>query len=178
MWHTDVFPPMVTDFSEKLFSVVLWHKGLTQMNPGKMVPETWSPRKIVPGKLVPENLSPRKMVLGKMVPEKMVPGKMVPEKNGPRKISPRKIGPWKNGPRKIGKLVLVKLKNEKSWGWRRVSWCVCVWNVGMWLIYKNPKLDNKPKTPKQTQNTETKNRRVSVKHRGVCVCVCVWNVRM
>ena len=31
-------------------------------------------------------------------------------------------------------------------------------------------LDNKPKTRKQTQNTETKNRGVSVEHRGVCVC--------
>ena len=37
-----------------------------------------------------------------------------------------------------------KLENEKSWGERRVSWCVCVWNVAMWSIYENPKLDNKP----------------------------------
>ena len=39
---------------------------------------------------------------------------------------------------------------------------------------KNPKLGNKPKTWKQTQNSETKNRGVSVENQGVCV----WNVRM
>ena len=39
---------------------------------------------------------------GKMVPGKIVPGKMVP-----------------------GKMVHGKLRNEKSWGERRASWCVC-----------------------------------------------------
>ena len=66
-------------------------------------------------------------------PGKMVPGKMVPEKNGPRKKGPRenvprKIGPRKNGFRENGpeKLVVAKLRNKKSWGERRASWCVCV----------------------------------------------------
>ena len=76
-----------------------------------------------------------------------------------------------------GKLVPGKLRNEKSWGERRVSWCVWVWNVQMWSIYENPKLDNKHKTRKQTQNSETKNRGVSVEHRGVCVeCSDVINL--
>ena len=118
------------------------------------------------------------MVLGKMVPGKMVPGKNGPRKHGPRKIGPRKngprkIGPWKNGPRKIG---LRETEKQKIVGLAS-GIVVCVWNVGMWSIYKNPELDNKPKTRKQTQNTETKNRRVSVKHRGVCVeCSDVINL--
>ena len=33
----------------------------------------------------------------------------------------------------------------------------------------NPKLANKPKTRKQTQNSETKNRGAGVEHRGMCV---------
>ena len=137
---------------------------------------------------------------------KMVPGKRVPRKNGRReKWSPRKTVPG-------------ELRNEKSWGGRRASWCVCgmlgcdqsmktqnsttnpqlgnepktrkqnivgwassivvsVSNVWMWLIYENPKLDNKPTTRQQTQNTETKNRGVSVEHRGVCVeCSDVINL--
>ena len=60
------------------------------------------PRKMIPGKMVPG-----KMVLGKIVPGKMVPGKMVPRKMAP------------------GKMVAGKLRNEKSWGGRRASWCVC-----------------------------------------------------
>ena len=77
-----------------------------------------------------------------------------------RKNSPRKIGPRETQKRKIvGSASRI---------------VVCVWNVGMWSIYENPKLNNKPKTRKQTQNTETKNRGVSVEHRDVCV----WNVRM
>ena len=48
-----------------------------------------------------------------MVPEKWSPGKMVPGKLVP------------------GKMVPGKLRNEKSWGGRRASWCVCVecWDV-------------------------------------------------
>ena len=84
------------------------------------------------------------------------PGKMVPGKNGPWKIDPRKIGPRETQKRKIV-------------GWA-LSIVVCMRNVGMWPIYENPKLDNKPKTRKQTQNMETKNRGVSVEHRVVCVC--------
>ena len=106
-----------------------------------------------------------------------------------------------------GKIGTGKLRNEKSWGGRCdqstktqssttnpklgnkpktrkqkiVGWAssivVCVWNVGMWSIYENPKVDKKPKTRKQTQNTETKNRGVSVEHRGVCVeCSDVINL--
>ena len=41
----------------------------------------------------------------------------------PRGKNTRKNGPWKNGPRKNGP---GKLKNKKSWGERRASWCVCV----------------------------------------------------
>ena len=62
----------------------------------------------------------------------MVPSKMLPGKNGPR-----------------------KLRNKKSWGERRASWCVC----GMMEFDQFMK----------TQNLETKNRGVSVEHRGVCV---------
>ena len=84
-------------------------------------------------------------------------------KNGPRKNSPRKIGPRETQKRKIV-------------GWAS-SIVVCVWNVWMWSIYENPKLDNKHKTPKQSQNLETKNRGVSVEHRGVCVeCSNVINL--
>ena len=104
--------------------------------------------------MVPGRNGPReKWSRGTMVPGKLVRGKMVPGKMVPRKLIPG------------------KLRNEKSWGGRRASWCVCVWNVRMWSIYENPKLDNKHKTRKQTQNLETKNRGVSVEHRGVCVCV-------
>ena len=113
-----------------------------------------------------------------------------------------------------GKLVPWKLRNEKSWGGRRASWCVCrmlrcdqsiknpkldnkpitrtqkivgwassivvyVWNERMWSIYENSKLDNKHTTQKKTQNSETKNRRVSVEHRGMCVersdVINLWN---
>ena len=48
-------------------------------------------------------------------------GKMVPRKNGPRKMVPGKLLPGKMIP---GKLVPGKLRNEKSWGGRRASWCV------------------------------------------------------
>ena len=108
----------------------------------------------------------------KWFPGKMVPGKLVPGKNGPRKISPRKNGPQKDGPRKIcpQKNGPRETQKRKIVGWAS-SIMVCVWNVGMWSIYVNPKLDNKPKTWRQTQNAETKNRGVSVEHRGVCVCV-------
>ena len=34
-----------------------------------------------------------------------------------------------------------KTGNKKSWGKRWASWCV--WNVRMWSIYENPKLENK-----------------------------------
>ena len=102
-----------------------------------------------------------------MVPEKwslgkMVLGKMVPEKNGLReKWSPDKWPPGKMVP---GKLIPGKLKTEKSWG-------------KIYEIYENPKFDNKPETRKQTRNTETKNRRVSVEHHGVCVeCSDVINL--
>ena len=102
------------------------------------------------------------------IPEKWSQ-KMVPGKNGPRKIIPRKIGPRKT-------------QKQKIVGWASsivVCVCVCVWNVGMWSIYVNPKLDNKHKTRTQTQNSETKNRGVSVEHRGMCVecsdVINLWN---
>ena len=91
-------------------------------------------------------------------------------KNGTRKIGPRKIGPRKNGPRKSG---LRETQKRKIVRWAS-SIVVCVWNVEMLSIYENPKLDNKHKIRKQTQNSETKNCGVSFEHRGVCV----WNVRM
>ena len=59
---------------------------------------------------------------------------MVSEKNGPGKIDPRKNGPRKNGPRETQKRKIV--------GWAS-SIMVCVWNVEMWSIYENPKLNNK-----------------------------------
>ena len=37
------------------------------------------------------------------------------------------------------------------------------------MIEINPKFENKPKTRKQTQSSETKNRGAGVQHRGVCV---------
>ena len=87
----------------------------------------------------------------------------------------RKNGPWKNGPQKIGPR---ETQKQKIVGWASII-VVCVWNVGMWSIYVNPKLDNKPKTRKQTQNSETKNRRVSAEHRGMCVecsdVINLWN---
>ena len=85
----------------------------------------------------------------------MVLEKLVPGKNGPRETQKRKIVGWASS----------------------IVVCVCVWNVDMWSIYENPKLDNKHKTRKQTQNTETKNCGVSVEHRGVCVeCSDVINL--
>ena len=48
---------------------------------------------------------------GKMFPGRMVPGKMVPRKMVP------------------GKMIPGKLKNKRTWGERRASWCM--WNVGM-----------------------------------------------
>ena len=90
------------------------------------------------------------MVPGKMIPAKMVPGKMVPEKMVPGNLVPR------------------KLKNEKSWGGRRASWSVCV--CGMLGCDQSMKTQNSETKPKP----ETKNRELSVEHRGVCV----WNVRM
>ena len=117
--------------------------------------------------------NPEKMVPEKWSPGKMVPGKNGPRKNGHRKNSIRQIAPWKNCPREIGPR---ETQKRKIVGWAS-SIVVCVSNVGMWLIYENPKLDNKPKTRKQTQNTETKNRVVSVEHRGVCVeCSDVINL--
>ena len=69
----------------------------------------------------------------------------------------RKNSPRKNDPG--------KLRNKKSWGERRASWCV--WNVGMWSIYENPKVDNKPKTRKQRIVGWASN-----------IVVYVWNVGM
>ena len=100
-----------------------------------------------------------------------------PRKNGPRKNGPpRKMLPGKLVPGKMipGKLVPGKLRNEKSWGGRRVSWCVCGMLGGDQSMKTqnpttNPKLGNEPKTRQQTQNTETKNRGMSIEHRGVCV---------
>ena len=76
-------------------------------------------------------MNPGKMVPGKMVLGKMVPGKMVPEK-----------------------LVPGKLRNEKSWGGRRASWCVygmlgCDRSMKTQNSTTNPKLGNKPETWKQ-----------------------------
>ena len=125
--------------------------------------------------MVPEKWAPGKMVL-----EKMVPVKIVSEKNGPRgKWSPEnwspKIGPRKNGPQKIGPRETEKRKIA-VWA-SSIVVCVCVWNVEMWSIYENPILDSKPKTRKQNQNTETKNRGVSVEYRGLCVeCSDVINL--
>ena len=92
--------------------------------------------------------------------QKNGPRKMVPGKNGPRKNGPRKISPRKNGPRKT--------QNRKIVGWAS-SIVVCVWNVGMWSIYENPKLGNKPKTRKR----EVVGLASSIVARArVCVCVC------
>ena len=105
----------------------------------------------------------------KWSPRKMVPGKMAPGKNGSWKIDPRKNSSRKIGPRETQKQKIVG---------RRSSIVVCVWNVGMWSIYENSKLENKSKTRKRTRNTKTKNRGVSVEHRGVCVeCSDVINLR-
>ena len=87
-------------------------------------------------------MNPGKMVLGKLVPGKLVVRKVVPGKMIPGKLV-------------RGKLVPGKLRNKKSWGERRESWCVC----GIFGCDQSM----------QTQNAETKNRGVSVEHRGVCV---------
>ena len=81
---------------------------------------------MVPGKLIP----------GKMVPEKFIPGKMVPGKLVPRKSIPGKMV--------LGKLVPGKLRNEKSWGGHRASWCVC----GMFGCDQSMKIQNSTTNPK------------------------------
>ena len=70
----------------------------TKTNPGKMVPEKWSPKngprkmvawKKIPGKMVPWKKDPRKMLLRNKnlrIPRKVVPGEMVPRKMVPRKM--------------------------------------------------------------------------------------------
>ena len=101
-----------------------------------------------------------------------------PRKNGSQKNGPRQIGPRKNGPRKIRsrKIGPRETQKRKIVGWAS-SIVVCMWNVRMWSIYENRQLDNKHKTGKQTQNSETKNRGVSFEHRGVCVeCSDVINL--
>ena len=71
-----------------------------------------------------------------------------------------------------GKLVPGKLRNEKSWGRRRASWCVCGM-LGCDQSTKtqnsttNPKLGNKPKTRKQ-----------KIVGWVSSIVMCVWNVRM
>ena len=94
-------------------------------------------------------MNPGKMVLGKMVP-----GKMVPEKNGIRKNGPRQK--WSPGN-----------SETKNRGVGVEHRGVCVWNVGMWSIYENPKLGNKPETRKQ-----------KIVGWASSIVVCVWNVRM
>ena len=160
----------------------------------KWSPEKWSPRKMFPGKMVP-----RKMVPGKLVPRKLVPGKMVPGKLVPGKLRNEK--PWvgrraswcvrgmvgcKQSMKTKNSTTNPKLgdkpetRNQKIVGWAS-SIVVCVWNIRMWSIYENPKLDNKHKTRKQSQSRKQKivgwalSVVVCV---CVCVCVCVWNVRM
>ena len=79
---------------------------------------------------------------------------MVPGKNGPQKNGPRKIGPRETQKRKIV-------------GWAS-SIVVSVWNVDMWSIYENPKLD-------KTQNSEANQKHGNKKSWGECRaswCVC------
>ena len=86
---------------------------------------------------------------------------MVPEQWSSRKMVPGKMV--------LGKTVLGKMVPE-NWSpkkWSPENW----WNFGMWSIYENPKLDNKPKTRKR-KIVEWASSIV------VCMCVCVWNVRM
>ena len=99
----------------------------------EMFSRIWlNPGKMVPGKNGPRKNGPR---------EKWSPRKMVPGNNGPRKIGPRKNGPRKNGPPKIDPR---ETQKQKIVGWAlSIVVCVCVWNVRMWSIYENPKLDNK-----------------------------------
>ena len=104
------------------------------------------------------------MVIGKIVPGKMVPGKNGPRKNGPRekwfpeKWPPGKMVPGKLVPGKIvpGKLVLGKLRNRKSWGGGRASWCVC----GMLGCDQSMKTQNSRTNPKLGNETETRKQRI------------------
>ena len=73
------------------------------------------------------------------IPEKGSPEKWSPEKWSPRKMALGKNGARKNGPQKIGPR---ESQKRKIVGWTS-SIRVCVWNVRMWSIYENPKLDNK-----------------------------------
>ena len=57
------------------------------------------------------------------IPEKWSPKSGPREKWSSEKWSPRKMVHGKMVP---GKLVPGKLRNEKSWGGRRASWCVYV----------------------------------------------------
>ena len=125
--------------------------ALNGTNPGKMVPGKNGPRKIgSPRKMELENFE-KCLALNGTNPGKMISGKMAPGKNGPGKMPPPpppgKNDPWKNGPRETQK--------RKIMGWVS-SIVVCAWNVGMWSIYENPKLDNKHKTRKQRQNRKQK----------------------
>ena len=113
----------------------------------------------------------------------MIPGKLSPEKWFPKKWSPENWSPKKKSlekcPSKIvlrqknpGKMVPEKLRNEKSWGGHRASWCVC----GMLGCDQSMKTQNST----QTQNSETNPKLGNKKSWGerassivVCVCVCV-----
>ena len=107
------------------------------------------PGKMVPGKMVPGKLVPGKMIPGKMIPGTIIPGKMVARKKVPG-----------------------KLRNDKSWGERRASWCV----RGMFGY------DQSMKTQNSITNTKPGNKPKTRKQKIVglvpSIVVCVWNFGM
>ena len=150
------------------------------MIPGKKDPEKWSSEKWSPEKWPPEKMVPGKLVPGKMVPGKLVPRKVRNEKSwGERRASWYVCGMfWCNQSMKTQNSTTntklgnkAKTGNKKSWGKRWASWCVCVWNVRMWSIYENPKLDNKSSwTPLVFYSlVHMYDRDVSIKHFFVCL---------
>ena len=140
-----------------------------------------------------------------MNPGKMVPGKIVPGKNGPRETQKRKIVGWassivvcvwnvgkwsiyenpqlekwsseKWSPGKMvpGKMVPGELRNEKSWGGRRASWCVGVecWEViNLWKPTTRKMVPGK-NGPRKNGPRKTQKRKIVGCASSIVVCVCV-----
>ena len=131
---------------EKLFELVLVKKKETQwiLSCSSRMHVNSSQRQSMNSKCCKLNLTVTRVITTGTYPPRVKiyclgPCQAVP--NESRKNGLRKMVPGKNGPRKIGP---GKLRNEKSWGGCRASWCVCVcvecWDViNLW----------KPKTRQQ-----------------------------
>ena len=140
-------------------------------NPRKNVPrEKWSPEKWAPENWSPEKWSPENWSPEKWSPENWSPEKWSPEKLSPENWSPEnsetkicrvsveyrgvcvcvcgmlgfdqsvKTQNSETNPKLDNK---PKTHKQKIVGWAS-SIVVCVWNVRLWSIYENPKLDKKP----------------------------------